>query len=183
MAEARAMRADARRNRDAIVAAARIAFERNDRLRFDDFAKRAGVGVGDPLPALPDPGGTGRSGVPGRGGGAVRTRPHVCSAGRRGTRGISARLRGVRPRPTRRWRGRSRFWWLPTSRRRAAGELERTVADLMRRAAAEGSIRDDVPPGAVMVILHGIGSAADRASWPAEARAAVDLLIGGLSST
>ncbi|UXN21916.1 TetR/AcrR family transcriptional regulator [Curtobacterium flaccumfaciens] len=40
------MRADARRNRDAIVAAARTAFERDEQLRFDDFAGRAGVGVG-----------------------------------------------------------------------------------------------------------------------------------------
>ena len=46
MAEARALRADARRNRDAIIAAAREVFDRDEHLRFDDFASRAGVGVG-----------------------------------------------------------------------------------------------------------------------------------------
>ena len=46
MPAAKAMRADARRNRAAIVAAARVAFGRNDQLRFDDFAELAGVGVG-----------------------------------------------------------------------------------------------------------------------------------------
>jgi len=59
-------------------------------------------------------------------------------------------------------------------------ELERTVSDLMARAAAEGSIRSDVPPGAVMVVLHGIGSASDRPHWAEESRATVELLINGL---
>src|ERR1700712_3209295 len=46
MTESRALRVDAQRNRDAIVAAARSAFDRDEQLRFDDFAARAGVGVG-----------------------------------------------------------------------------------------------------------------------------------------
>lgn len=40
------MRADARRNRASIIAAARRAFDSDEQLRFDDFAARAGVGVG-----------------------------------------------------------------------------------------------------------------------------------------
>ena len=47
MSTPRPIRADAARNRDAIVAAARVAFDRGelDR-RFDDFASLAGVGTG-----------------------------------------------------------------------------------------------------------------------------------------
>jgi hypothetical protein len=54
------------------------------------------------------------------------------------------------------------------------------VADLMTRAAAEGAVRRDVLAGAVMVVLHGIGSMADRTNWPALARASVELLINGI---
>jgi AcrR family transcriptional regulator len=61
-------------------------------------------------------------------------------------------------------------------------ELERTVADLMTRAAADGAIRDDVAPGAVMIVLHGIGSATDRPLWTSESRAAVEILIAGLET-
>ncbi|MFT2690708.1 TetR/AcrR family transcriptional regulator [Clavibacter zhangzhiyongii] len=46
MGEDKPLRADARRNREAIIAAARAVFEHDEQLRFDDFAARAGVGVG-----------------------------------------------------------------------------------------------------------------------------------------
>lgn len=59
-------------------------------------------------------------------------------------------------------------------------ELERTVRELMARAVAAGSVRSDANPGAVMIVLHGIGSAADRPEWKAESRAAVELLLDGL---
>ena len=52
----RGMRADARRNRDRILAAAREAFaEYGSETQMDDIARRAGAGV-EPLPALPDEG-------------------------------------------------------------------------------------------------------------------------------
>lgn len=59
-------------------------------------------------------------------------------------------------------------------------ELERTVADLLERAASDGAIRPDPAVGAVMIVLHGISSTIDRPLWAAEARAAVDLLLDGL---
>ena len=46
MAEVKALRADARRNRQAILDAAKAVFERDEQVRFDDFAAHAGVGVG-----------------------------------------------------------------------------------------------------------------------------------------
>jgi len=62
-------------------------------------------------------------------------------------------------------------------------ELESTVADLLSRAASDGAIRNDVAVGAVMIVLHGIGSATDRPHWASEARATVDLLLAGLRTT
>lgn len=173
------MRADARRNRDAIVAAARVAFERNEQLRFDDFAKRAGVGVGTLYRHFP-------------------TREALAAAVYQGEVTALCELARTSSRPAGEvleafLRGFADYvvahaalartlavLVAPDIQAEGGGELERTVAELMSRAAAEGAIRHDVLPGAVMVILHGIGSAADRTHWAVEARAAVELLIAGL---
>jgi hypothetical protein len=56
------------------------------------------------------------------------------------------------------------------------------VTDLMNQAAQDGDVRDDVPVGAVMIVLHGIGTATGRPLWAPEARAAVELLIAGLQA-
>ena len=173
------MRADARRNRDAIVAAARVAFERNEQLRFDDFAKRASVGVGTLYRHFP-------------------TREALAAAVYQGEVTALCELARTSSRPAGEvleafLRGFADYvvahaalartlavLVAPDIQAEGGSELERTVAELMSRAAAEGAIRNDVLPGAVMVILHGIGSAADRTHWAVEAREAVELLIAGL---
>jgi AcrR family transcriptional regulator len=71
----------------------------------------------------------------------------------------------------------------PATQAEGGGELERTVADLMTRAAADGAIRADATPGAVMVALHGIGSATDRPQSATESRALAELIIRGLRAT
>lgn len=179
MPEVRPMRADARRNRDAIVAAARVAFERNDQLRFDDFAKRAGVGVGTLYRHFPT-----REALA-----AAVYRDEVtalCEGARTSSRpageALEAFLRGFAEYVI---AHRALALTLaalvaPDIQTEGGSELEGTVAELMTRAAAEGTVRPDVLPGAVMVILHGIGSSADRRFWPAEARGAIELLIEGL---
>ena len=179
MPAAKAMRADARRNRAAIVAAARVAFGRNDQLRFDDFAELAGVGVGTLYRHFP-------------------TREALAAAVYQGEVTALFELARTSSRPAGEvleefLRGFADYviahstlartlavLVAPTIQEGGGSELERTVAELMTRAAAEGAIRHDSLPGAVMVILHGIGSTADRANWPAEARASVELLIDGL---
>jgi AcrR family transcriptional regulator len=173
------MRADARRNRDAIVAAARVAFEHNDQLRFDDFATRAGVGVGTLYRHFP-------------------TREALAAAVYQGEVTALCELARTSTRPAGEvldefLRGFANYvvahmalartlaaLVAPTIQAEGGSELERTVTELMTRAAAEGAIRSDALPGAVMVVLHGVGSTADRANWPAEARTAVELLIDGL---
>lgn len=179
MPQAKALRADARRNREAIVAAARVAFERNDQLRFDDFAKRAGVGVGTLYRHFPTREALAAAVYQGE----VTT---LCELARSSTRPagevLEAFLRGFTEYVIAHAALARTLAVLvaPDIQAEGGGELERTVAELIARAGAEGAIRDDVLPGAVMVVLHGIGSAADRTHWVAEARAAVELLIGGL---
>lgn len=180
MAEERAMRADARRNRDAIIRAARSAFDRDERLRFDDFAARAGVGVGTLYRHFP-------------------TRESLAAAVYQGEVAALCEQAGAAQDAP----GESLELFLrafadylvahaalartltglvdPAIQSQGGGELERTVSDLMARAAVAGAIRDDVTPGAVMVVLHGIGSASARPHWAEESREAVQLLIDGLA--
>lgn len=175
----RGLRADARRNRDAIVAAARDVFDRDEQVRFDDFAARAGVGVGTLYRHFPTREALAAAVCEGEVAGLLeqaldpsRTPGENLDALLRGFVeyvvthiGLARVLAGVAD---------------PAVTASGGAELERTVADLLARAAADGDVRDDVPVGAVMVVLHGIGSATDRPDWAAESRAVVELLLAGL---
>ena len=181
MAEARALRADARRNREAIIAAARQVFDRDEQLRFDDFAARAGVGVGTLYRHFP-------------------TREALAAAVYKGE--VAALCQEARD-PKRSagesldafLRGFVEYMVANAGLARALAavvdpavladggiELESTVADLLARAASDGTIRSDVPVGAVMIVLHGIGSATDRPDWARESQATVELLLAGLTA-
>ncbi|MFT4110139.1 TetR/AcrR family transcriptional regulator [Propionicimonas sp.] len=173
------MRADARRNRDAIVAAARVAFERNDQLRFDDFARRAGVGVGTLYRHFPTREALAAAVYQGE---VTALCERARTSARPAAEELEAFLRGFTDYVIAHAALARTLAALATPDVQAdgGGELERTVAELMDRAAAEGAIRPGILPGGVMVVLHGIGSTADRPDWPAEARAAVELLVTGL---
>jgi len=181
MGEPRALRADARRNRDAIVAAARTVFEKNEQVRFDDFAARAGVGVGTLYRHFPTREALAAAVYEGevaalcdRARDSTRSASENLDAFLRGFveyvvahAGLARTLAGVVD---------------PAVQIDGGGELERTVADLLARGVADGDIRDDVAVGAVMIVLHGVGSAADRPHWASEARGAVELMIAGLKA-
>lgn len=179
MTGSKELRADARRNRDAIVAAARSVFDHDEQLRFDDFAVRAGVGVGTLYRHFPT-----REALAA----AVYEREvaALCDLARDSTRtpgeNLHAFLRGfVDYVVDHAALARSLSAVVdPATQTVGGSELERTVTEVMTRAAADGAIRDDVAPGAVMIVLHGIGSATDRPLWASESRAAVELLIAGL---
>jgi AcrR family transcriptional regulator len=181
MAEPRALRADARRNRDAIVAAARTAFDQDEQLRFDDFAARAGVGVGTLYRHFPTREALAAAVYEGE----VAA---LCDQARDSTRSpgenLDAFLRGFVEYVVAH-AGLARTLAAvvdPAVQTEGGSELERTVADLLARGAADGDIRDDVSVGAVMIVLHGVGSATDRPLWASESRAAVELLIAGLKT-
>lgn len=179
MSQVKPLRADARRNREAILVAARAVFDSGEEVRFDDFAARAGVGVGTLYRHF-------------------ATREALAVTVYQGE--VAALCDGARDSELQAGDALALFLRNfadyivghaalartlaslvdPETQADGGSELERTVADLMARAASEGAIRDDAIPGAVMVILHGLGSAIGRADWELEARAAVELLIRGL---
>ena len=179
MAKVRALRADARRNRDAIVAAARDVFDLDEQIRFDDFAARAGVGVGTLYRHFPTREALAAAVYEGE----VAA---LCDQARDPTRSAGENLDAF-------LRGFVEYVVAHTGLARTLAavvdpavqadggmQLERTVADLLTRAAVDGAIRNDVAVGAVMVVLHGVGSATDRPLWASESRAAVELLLAGL---
>jgi AcrR family transcriptional regulator len=179
MAEVRALRADARRNRDAIVAAARDVFDRDEQVRFDDFAARAGVGVGTLYRHFPTREALATAVYEGevaalcdQARDPMRSAVENLVAFLRGFveyvvahAGLARTLAGVVD---------------PAALADGGIELESTIADLLNRAAVDGTVRDDAAVGAVMIVLHGIGSATDRPLWASESRAAVELLLAGL---
>lgn len=179
MAEIRAQRADARRNRDAIVAAARQVFDHDEQVRFDDFAARAGVGVGTLYRHFP----TREVLTAAVYEGEVAA---LCDQARDPTRSagenLDAFLRGFVEYLVAHTGLARRLAAVvdPAAQAHGGTELESTVEDLMARAARDGAIRNDVAVGAVMIVLHGIGSATDRPLWASDARAAVELLLAGL---
>jgi len=175
----RPMRADARRNRDAIVAAARSAFDRNEQLRFDDFAARAGVGVGTLYRHFPTREALAAAVYEGE---VTALCDQARDPARSARENLEAFLRGFVDYLVDHAGLVLTFAAIvhPAIQADGGSELERTVADLVTRATADGSIREGIVPGALLIVLHGIGSATDRPMWAAESRAAVELLIAGL---
>ena len=179
------LRADARRNRDAVLAKAREIFDEGTffDLRFDDFARLAGVGTGTLYRHFP-------------------TREALAEAVYRkevATLCEHAReLRGTLPAgealtsflrymvgyiDTYQGLARTLATLMATGTGALAEgsrELEQAVTDLVAAAVAEGAIRDDVSAGAVLVALHGIGAAHDRPDWRTEADGLITLVLDGL---
>ncbi|NII42543.1 AcrR family transcriptional regulator [Curtobacterium flaccumfaciens] len=176
------MRADARRNRDAIIAAARDVFERDEHLRFDDFAERAGVGVGTLYRHFPTREALAAAVYQGE----VET---LCDQARDSTRpadeSLSAFVHAFVDHVVEHAALARTLAAVvdPATQADGGGELERTLTDLMDRAVADGAVRDDVTAGAVLVALHGIGSATDRPEWASEARVLADVVLRGLAAS
>lgn len=184
MTNPKPLRADAQRNRDALVARAREIFDAGDEdLRFDDFARLAGVGTGTLYRHFPS-----REAL------AIavlqqetatlcdlaRELQAALPAGealatflRRMVEHIDAHQRLAR-------RLAALIATAPSDLAQPGHELDDAVAALMAAAVADGAIRDDVPAGAVMMALHGINAAQDRPDWRAEADDVITLVLDGL---
>ncbi|WP_448060824.1 TetR/AcrR family transcriptional regulator [Cellulomonas hominis] len=184
MTSSRPLRADARRNRDTLVARARELFDSGDEdVRFDDFAALAGVGTGtlyrhfptrealaaavyeEQVLTLCDLAAQLRATLPPGEALAAFLRRMVdhIDAHQRLARRLAALLAAA-----------------PDEMARTSQGLEQAVAELVAAAVADGAIRDDVPAGAVMMALHGIGAAHDRPDWRAEADDVITLVLDGL---
>ena len=184
MADAKPLRADARRKRDALLAAARDVAEAGDffDLRFDDFAQLAGVGTGTLYRHFPT-----REALA-----EAVYREEVdalCNHARQllatlpAAEALATFLRGmVEHMVAHEGLARTLATLMAGSGALAEGSraLEQAVADLVDAAVTDGAVRDDVDAGAVMIALHGIGAAHARPDWRAEADDVITLVLDGL---
>ncbi|WP_409490896.1 TetR/AcrR family transcriptional regulator [Amycolatopsis sp. cmx-11-12] len=179
------LRADARRKREALLAAAREVFDTGDffDLRFDDFARLAGVGTGtlyrhfptrealaeavyhQVVATLCDRAGQLRATLPAAEALATFLREMVDYMDAH--QGLARTLATL---------------MAAGSGALAEGgrAMEQAVADLVAAAKRDGTVRDDVGSGTVMMALHGIGAAHDRPDWRAEADGVITLVLDGL---
>ncbi|MEV5413114.1 TetR/AcrR family transcriptional regulator [Thermopolyspora sp. NPDC052614] len=185
MTAAKPLRADAKRNREALLAKAREALDAGEffDLRFDDFARLAGVGTGtlyrhfptrealaeaiyrEEVATLCDRVRHLRATLPAADALATFLRDMVDHLdARRGLARTLATLMSTRS----------------DTLAEGSRALEQAVTDLVAAAVRDGAIRDDVDAGAIMMALHGIGAAHDRPAWRAEADGVITLVLDGL---
>ncbi|MFJ9778730.1 TetR/AcrR family transcriptional regulator [Amycolatopsis sp. NPDC101161] len=179
------LRADARRNREAVLAKAREIFAAGSfyDLRFDDFARLAGVGTGTLYRHFPTREALAEAvyrnevaTLCGRARELQATLPaaEALATFLRGMVGYLAAHHGL---------ARTLATLMTTGSdvlAEGSRALEQAVTDLVAAAVRDGHLRDDVPAGAVMMALHGIGAAHDRPDWRAEADGVITLVLDGL---
>ncbi len=184
MAETKPLRADARRNRDALISKGREIFAGGDEgLRFDDFADLAGVGTGtlyrhfptrealaaavyeEEVATLCD---------------VARSLRETLPAGEALTAMLRRMVDHIDADQTLARRLAALLAAAPHELASGGRKLEQVVAELVEDGVKAGVVRGDVPAGAVMMALHGIGAANDRPDWRAEADGVITLVIDGL---
>lgn len=185
MTDAKPLRADARRNREALIAKARELFDAGSffDLRFDDVARLAGVGTGTLYRHFPTREALAEA-VYHDEVATLCDRARRLSAALPAGEALAAFLRGMVDH-MQAHQGLARTLatlMAANSGARAEGgrALEQAVADLVAAAVRDGAVRDDVGAGAVMMALHGIGAAHDRPGWRAEADGVITLVLDGL---
>lgn len=179
------LRADAQRKRDALLAAAREVVDAGDffDLRFDDFARLAGVGTGTLYRHFPTREALAEAVYHGEVA-ALCDRARQLQATLPAAEALATFLRGmVNHIDAHKGLARTLATLMATSSGALAEgsrALEQAVTDLVTAAVRDGSVRDDVDAGAVMMALHGIGAAHDRPGWRAEADGVITLVLDGL---
>ncbi|MEV6237104.1 TetR/AcrR family transcriptional regulator [Lentzea sp. NPDC051838] len=181
------LRADARRNRDALVAKAREIFDAGEffTLRFDDFARLAGVGTGTLYRHFPTREALAEAVYHGEVA-ALCDRARHLQATLPADEALATFLRGmVDHMDTHRGLART-LATLMAGQTGALAEgsraLEQAVTELLAAGVRTGALRDDVGAGAVLMALHGIGAAHERPDWRAEADGVITLVLDGLRS-
>ncbi|WP_432826938.1 TetR/AcrR family transcriptional regulator [Dactylosporangium sp. CA-092794] len=185
MTAAKPLRADAQRNRDALLAKAREIFDAGSffDLRFDDFARLAGVGTGTLYRHFPTREALAEA-VYHEEVATLCDRARQLQATLPADEALATFLRGMVD-YLHAYQGLART--LATLMAAGSGALaegsralEQAVTDLVAAAVRDGTVRDDVGAGAVMMALHGIGAAHDRPDWRAEADGVITLVLDGL---
>ncbi|MGW6446310.1 TetR/AcrR family transcriptional regulator [Lentzea sp. NPDC055074] len=177
------LRADAQRNRQALLAKAREVFEAGEffDLRFDDFARLAGVGTGtlyrhfptrealaeavyhEEVVALCERARHLRATAPALD--ALTTFLREMVGYLHAKQGLARTLATL---------------MAADSLAEGSRALEEAVTGLVDAAAQAGAVRADVGAGPVMMALHGIGAAHERPDWRAEADGVITLVLDGL---
>ncbi|GAA2615260.1 TetR/AcrR family transcriptional regulator [Paractinoplanes durhamensis] len=184
MTTAKPLRADARRNRDALLTKARELFDGGCfNLRFDDFAKLAGVGIGTLYRHFPTREALAEA-VYHEEIVAMCARAQELQATLPADEALAAFLRGfVTHLDTHRGLAQT-LSTLTATRSEALTEggqaLGEAVAGLLNAAAEAGAIRNDVGAGAVMMALHGICAAYDQPECLTDADGVITLVLDGL---
>ncbi|WP_433200783.1 TetR/AcrR family transcriptional regulator [Dactylosporangium sp. CS-047395] len=179
------MRADVRRNREALLATAREVFDAGEffELRFDDFARLAGVGTGTLYRHFPTREALAEAVYHGEVA-ALCDRARELRATLPAAEALAAFLRGmVEHMDVHKGLART-LATLMAGRSGVLAEgsqaLEQAVTDPVAAAVRDGTVRADVGAGAVMMALHGIGAAHDRPGWRAETGDVITLVLDGL---
>ncbi|MDQ0403097.1 TetR/AcrR family transcriptional regulator [Streptomyces sp. NBC_01723] len=182
MAQVRPMRADARRNRERLLAVAAEAFaERGEGASLDDIARRAGVGVGTLYRHFPTRQALLEAAYLDRIE-AIAARADPIAAERAPGEALPAWLTelGVGMIQVRGMKA-----LLGTAVDTACGECVRGAADRLVRAAQEaGTLRRDVEPVEVLRLVHGVVTAAEAAGGEdggTAVRRYLSLLMEGLT--
>ncbi|MBL7253897.1 TetR/AcrR family transcriptional regulator [Paractinoplanes lichenicola] len=184
MTDAKPLRADARRNRDALIAKARELFAdgRFD-LRFDDFAKLAGVGTGTLYRHFPTREALAEA-VYREELAALCDRARELQATLPADEALESFLRGLVAH-LHSHEGLARtLATLMATRSGALAEgaqaLGEVITDLLTAAVTAGTIRADVGAGAVMMAVQGICAAYDHPTYQADADGVITLVLAGL---
>ncbi|GAB3878995.1 TetR/AcrR family transcriptional regulator [Kibdelosporangium lantanae] len=179
------LRADAQRNRAALLAKAREVFDTGDffDMRFDDFAALAGVGTGTLYRHFPTREALAEA-VYHEEVATLCDRARQLQATLPTADALAAMLRAmVDHMHAHQGLARTLATLMATgSGAIAEGSraLEQAITDMVTAAMEDGAIRDDVDPGAIMMALHGIGAAHDRPDWRTEADGVITLVLDGL---
>ncbi|MFJ7212942.1 TetR/AcrR family transcriptional regulator [Amycolatopsis sp. NPDC098790] len=179
------LRADARRKREALLTKAREVFDAGEffTLRFDDFARLAGVGTGTLYRHFPTRDALAEAVYRGEVA-ALCDRARQLQSTLPAAEALAAFLHAMVDHMDAHQGLARTLATLMADRSGVLAEgsraLEEAVTDLVAAAVREGTVRDDVGSGTVMMALHGIGAAHDRPGWRAEADGVITLVLDGL---
>ena len=184
MTDAKPLRADARRNRDALIAKARELFASGCfTMRFDDFAKEAGVGTGTLYRHFPTREALAEA-VYREELAAIGARAYELQATLPADEALEAFLRGFVSHLDSHEGLAQTLLTLMATRTGVMAEgaqtLGQVIDDLLAAAVSAGSIRDDVGAGAVMMVLQGICAAYNHPTYRADADGVITLVLAGL---
>ena len=184
MTTAKPLRADARRNRDALLAKARELFADGCfNLRFDDFARLAGVGTGTLYRHFPTRAALAEA-VYREELAALCARGRELQATRPAADALAAFLRGfvghLHGHPGLAQTLAGLMAERPDTLADGGRELDRVITDLLAAGVADGTVRDDVRAGAVLMVLQGVCAACGRPGSRDDADGAITLVLDGL---